>query len=1148
MNNNDIEYRKKLWEQGFWEIPSGLDTSNFDFSWRPYMYDRPYIHEFGTQWQTNGGPRFVIPEYQGVKYRDEQQAVMLPHPENFKILGDFNIEFDYSWHPDANEPPFIWVFGNQYYSSEEMPTVEFRTPRSTERKFIQDNRAQIIGTNHYWKTLLPIDSDSFDYNWVHNPYDPPYIYVWGNQWHDGTIEPTIEYHVPGATDRKYMSNMCPKLLSTSEHWEILIPDSVIDQSWKPNPYDPSFIYVFGNQWHDATVEPTVLYTVPGATEKKYMTDMIAQAPETNDNWKILVENASIDQSWRPHPYDPPFIYVWGNKWNDCLIEPTVEYHVANATEKKYMTDMIADLHPVGENWYILIEGASIDQTWRPHPKDPPFIYVFGNKWNDANTEPTIEYRVPGATDRKYMTDIVAELSYSTDNWTVSNPDDYQTFDFTWRPNPYSPPQIYQWENNGPVYTVTDATEIVFMAREDVNNISNTIARYYVTTTLEDLILQHPTEVFWALNGDLNYDKFDFNWTPNSDNFRHVNVFGTELSKDISTYYVNGPVWSKGFRELNYIVDEMNVISDLDMFYVNRGNNSDQFDQLKLQFPRLQKTRYASSWIDTINRCIKKSTTKLIWILSSEVDYSEFKFDFYPSSWQRNMIHVFGTQWSHWGNTYLINTETFETDTKYLEQIEHAKNINFVRRRRAKISQCLHDIVYIDFGNESDSLYQLQDKCDGHHVTVLDYQNSYVETLTKWVNSKSEYEIRQEHYVWVCSSLCDYRDFDFTWAGDPFQYDQVHVFSSKFANSRQKFGDTFFINLNEFKKESQHLTALEDYSASVNYIGHISVPRLSHPVIEHDYDSQADAIMNISDRTWPYYELINRESVSENKQGIVPNMWNSEEYQVILSSTGSSRIFVPDRAIDSIKSEVYDYPNIQESKPLDESKSLDIVFFSNGEPSSDENYEYLLDMIKDRRLTNRVVRVSDVVGRVASQYAAANASNTSWYFLVNAKLRVNKEFDFSWQPDRLQRAKHYIFMATNPVNHLQYGHQAIVANNRQLTLATKTQGLDFTMDSLHEVVNMNSGIAIYNTDSWTAWRTAFRECIKLKYYSVVNDNQQNLDRLNTWLTVGDGEFGDWSIKGAQDAVDYYHLVDGELSGLMNSYDWAMLKEFYDSRYG
>jgi hypothetical protein len=61
-----IEWRAAQWAQGFWEVPENLDTSGFDFSWRPSPYDRPYVHQFGTQWQRTGGPRFIIPNAEGV--------------------------------------------------------------------------------------------------------------------------------------------------------------------------------------------------------------------------------------------------------------------------------------------------------------------------------------------------------------------------------------------------------------------------------------------------------------------------------------------------------------------------------------------------------------------------------------------------------------------------------------------------------------------------------------------------------------------------------------------------------------------------------------------------------------------------------------------------------------------------------------------------------------------------------------------------------------------------------------------------------------------------------------------------------------------------------------------------------------------------
>ena len=243
-----------------------------------------------------------------------------------------------------------------------------------------------------------------------------------------------------------------------------------------------------------------------------------------------------------------------------------------------------------------------------------------------------------------------------------------------------------------------------------------------------------------------------------------------------------------------------------------------------------------------------------------------------------------------------------------------------------------------------------------------------------------------------------------------------------------------------------------------------------------------------------------------------------------------------------KTELYDYLYIKSDDWLAKSKPLDIIFFSNGETVADENYEHLASLTKN--LPNRLVRIDGVKGRVASQHAAANASNTPWYFLVNAKLRVSDDFDFSWQPDRLQKPKHYIFRAINPVNDLVYGHQAIVANNKKLTLSTVVKGLDFTMDSDHEIVNVISGTARYNTSEWDTWRTAFREVIKLKNI----DTEESRHRLNIWLTVANGEYSRYSLQGASDAVEFYEEVQGDFEKLRLSYDWAWIKEYYDKKHG
>ena len=271
------------------------------------------------------------------------------------------------------------------------------------------------------------------------------------------------------------------------------------------------------------------------------------------------------------------------------------------------------------------------------------------------------------------------------------------------------------------------------------------------------------------------------------------------------------------------------------------------------------------------------------------------------------------------------------------------------------------------------------------------------------------------------------------------------------------------------------------------------------------------------------------------------LWSNETKNIVVTSEGGTRIIVPKEAAKYVKRELYDYPYIITNSKLTKSSPMDIVFLSNGESGAEQNYEHLLKVTHG--LPNRITRVDGVNGRVAAYHAAAEASNTAWMFTVFAKLKVAVKFDWNWQPDRLQIPKHYVFHAKNPVNGLVYGHQAMIAYNKKLTLANPGTGLDFTMDDEHEVVKITSGTAVYNTDEYSTWRTAFREALKLTHDASDISNE----RLEFWLTVGMGDFAQYSIDGAQHAVEYYKEVNGDFEKLKLSYDWPWLRAKFDALY-
>ena len=96
------------------------------------------------------------------------------------------------------------------------------------------------------------------------------------------------------------------------------------------------------------------------------------------------------------------------------------------------------------------------------------------------------------------------------------------------------------------------------------------------------------------------------------------------------------------------------------------------------------------------------------------------------------------------------------------------------------------------------------------------------------------------------------------------------------------------------------------------------------------------------------------------------------------------------------------------------------------------------------------------------------------------------------------------------------------------------------------VELNSGTVLGDTDEHSTWRTAFREAVKLKCYSESGDEVAKT-RLGVWTSVGKGNYGEWSIKGAEDGIEFYNEVNGDLTQLRQSYYWDWLRTRYDSKY-
>lgn len=423
---------------------------------------------------------------------------------------------------------------------------------------------------------------------------------------------------------------------------------------------------------------------------------------------------------------------------------------------------------------------------------------------------------------------------------------------------------------------------------------------------------------------------------------------------------------------------------------------------------------------------------------------------------------------------------------------------------------------MDMGGHQDNLEYLRQRFT--HAKILRWTN-HLHTIRRCVVHS------RTRYCWVLSSCIDYSKFDFLWEPTPWQAHQIHCWPS----GNQRFGDTFLIPVDCWREQESKLSRLEDFK-DVNF-EHDSLIRLPWHRVVYNNSTIPEVLKTVQCPT-PYVFLTNQDRHPQTD----PWLWR--EQPVVAESTDNGCTLIPRSALGLIQQQVYDYAWLEKSH-LWSADPLDIVFISNGEHGADHHYQILQENLQKNGCQNRLFRVDKINGRVACYQAAAKTSRTDWFFAVFAKLQINEDFDWTWQPDRWQQPKHYIFHAYNPVNHLIYGHQAMIAYNRRLVLENMGLGLDFTLDQPHEVVPICAGTAYYDNDPWMAWRTAFREALKLRHSLPDVENEY---RLDVWLHNGEGINGRWSTTGARDAVNYYESVKGDFDQLKKSYEWDWLASY------
>lgn len=711
-------------------------------------------------------------------------------------------------------------------------------------------------------------------------------------------------------------------------------------------------------------------------------------------------------------------------------------------------------------------------------------------------------------------DHARQLSRTRYFWWTNYLTDYTEFDFLWEPVPWESQYTHTWPSQHHKYSGT----------------------FLVPTGATTIEYKFHTKILANLDHRANYIQlipnieFDHTWHPHPFDPPYNYIFGNQWypANRMPTVEYRVP----GATETKYVFDHYATLA-INLNNTNWSTIIDcKFDYSWCPDPGDPPYIYVFGnqwWSATKQPTVEYHTpgaterkyvlyprAELLvnmtdWQVPDNVEVDSFDFTWCPDPGDPPYIYQFGTQHQRTGGPkYCVPGAA---DIKYVDQI---------KIKTGCVATAIYEINHLD-GNAGQI---------ANTTRTVRYFDNYLDTLRRIANGILD----QHEFVWVCSSICDYTNFDFTWHPEQWQATMLHVFPS----DGERFGDTFFMHVPTFKMRSAQIKLLDWYD--LNFMDR-SVPRRKMPVIRHKYDTHVQAVKQL-DWAGPLAVFATPDAQID----VVPTvpLWREKTKTVVPLSAGAEQIIVPKIAVPYIQTQIYDYPYIDKTqRHLHSDQSMDIVFISYDEPVADVNWKILLDRFPRAR------RIHGVPGMEHALEAAANEAQTPWYYAVFAKTRLYENFNFDFVPDRMQEPKHYIFNARNTVNNLEYGHMGIIlynSNGIRTTNRADNFGLDYTLSFPHEAVPILSCYGEFDQTAYHTWRTSFRETAKLAYFESEQHTVEGAYRLNVWLNQAQGTYAEWCLRGAQDGEEFFNTSDQTLSTLKQSFRWEWLREYFCARYG
>jgi len=514
--------------------------------------------------------------------------------------------------------------------------------------------------------------------------------------------------------------------------------------------------------------------------------------------------------------------------------------------------------------------------------------------------------------------------------------------------------------------------------------------------------------------------------------------------------------------------------------------------------------------DDYKKAVTDSKTEMFWMTSANIDTTKFKFDVYfthDNEYDRKQNHAF---------IHKVDGENYYNGvflcSKHVLLSEKEVNFRFpVNKKEWDIVASYpkkYDIfeieTYDDYVNASVSsstemfwiVFKDVDSTGFDFSAYFTHDNKYDRNINHTFLHDDSGELLRNG-VWLCSKnvLLSKKEVEYRFIVNAKEHDIVA--------SKRKLYDKFIISSYE-----DYLSAHEKSTTQMFWAIHNDLDVVDESIFETYFTSK-----HMHDETNAYDLSIN-------------HVYKNGNYNdgIILCSKKTT-----------ISKREWDYGfivnkkenNIKASVP----KPFDIIFISYKEFNADENYADLLQRFPNAK------RVHGVKGIHQAHIAAANLANTDMFWVVDGDAELVDSFNFAYQVPRWEHDMVHVWRTKNPVTGMEYGYGGVKLLPKQLTLGVDVNSTDMTtsISSKFKAVSEVSNITKFNTDAFSTWRSAFRECVKL----TLNNDEESKERLEAWLhPVPDAQFRQDAKRGAEEGKEYAlnNIENIEALNNINNFEW------------